>query len=120
MTEPLRADKRGANKTASKPLDAQKLSVENQQFARTCGLSANNAHQDFVPAFRNEETGEVALARFADGRVAPMHLIINLPEEWATARNSRGQISAVEDCVIAGFVHDGQFFTRAEAAAAAG
>jgi len=115
MTKPQRAEKR-----APKPLDAHKLSVENQQFARTCGLSANNANQDFVPAFRNEETGEVALARFADGRAAPMHLIINLPEDWATARNSRGQISAVLDCVIAGFVHEGQFFTRAEAAAAAG
>jgi len=130
MTEPLRSPRRGDQQTgaqqkgaqvrAPKALDHQKLSVENVQFARTCGLSANNAHQDFVPAFRHEETGEVALARFADGRVAPMHLIINLPEEWATARNARGQISAVQECVIAGFVHDGQFFTRAEAAAAAG
>ena len=115
MTKPQRAQKR-----APSALDAQKLTVENQQFARTCGLSANNADQNFLPAFRNEETGEVALARFADGRVAPMHLIINLPEEWATARNARGQISAVLDCVVAGFVHEGQFFTRAEAAAAAG
>jgi len=112
MAQPLRG--------APKALDAHKLNVENQQFARTCGLSANNANQDFIPAFRNEETGEVALARFADGRVAPMHLIINLPEDWATARNARGQISAVLDCVIAGFVQEGQFFTRAEAAAAAG
>ena len=100
-------------------LDAHKLRIENRQFARTCGLSANNADHNFVPAFRNEETGEIAVARFADGRIAPMHLIINLPEAWATARNARGQISAVLDCVIAGFVRDGQFFTRAEAAAAA-
>lgn len=101
-----------------KQLDSQKLHLENRQFANTCGLSTNNASQAFVPAFRNEQTGEVALARFADGRVAPMHLIINLPEAWATARNARGQISAVLECVVAGFVRKGQFFTRAEAAAA--
>ena len=104
---------------SSTDLDANKLRRENHQFARTCGLSVNNANQNFIPAFRNEQTGEVALARFADGRIAPMHLIINLPEAWATAHNARGQISAVLDCVVAGFVHNGQFFTRAEAAAAA-
>ncbi len=104
--------------SAKRGLDAGKLRTENRQFAHTCGLSANNADQAFVPAFRNEQTGEVALARFADGRIAPMHLIINLPDAWATARNARGQISAVLDCVIAGFVHEGQFYTRAEAAAA--
>ena len=100
-------------------LDERALRRENRQFAHTCGLSLNNSDQKFVPAFRNEQTGEVALARFADGRVAPMHLIINLPEAWATAHNARGQISAVLDCVVAGFVREGQFFTRAEAAAAA-
>lgn len=104
--------------SAKRDLDASKLRAENRQFAHTCGLSINNADQSFIPAFRNDETGEVALARFADGRIAPMHLIINLPDAWATARNARGQISAVLDCVIAGFVRGGQFFTRAEAAAA--
>lgn len=99
-------------------LDAECLRRENQQFAHTCGLSVNNARQNFIPAFRNEATGEVQLAKFADGRTAPMHLIINLPADWATARNARGQISAVLDSVVAGFVRDGQFYTRAEAAAA--
>ncbi len=95
------------------------LGAENRQFANTCGLSQHNATHNFLPAFRNEETGEVALARFADGRQAPMHVIIGLPDSWAIARNSRGQIAAIAGCVVAGFVRDGQFFTRAEAAAAA-
>ena len=91
---------------------------ENQQFAGTAGLSRNNASKRFVPAFRNEATGEVALARFADGRVAPMHLLIALPEAWAAARDAKGQICEVVRSVVAGFVRDGQFYTRAEAAAA--
>lgn len=107
----------GANSQRS--VDAQTLRRENRQFANTCGLSANNAGNNFVPAFRNDQTGEVALAKLADGRIAPMHLIINLPAAWATARNTRGQISAVLDCIVAGFVRHDQFFTRAEAAAAA-
>lgn len=95
------------------------LGEENRQFANTCGLSQHNASHNFLPAFRNEETGEVALAKFADGRQAPMHILLGLPDAWATARNARGQIAAIASCVIAGFVRDGQFYTRAEAAAAA-
>jgi len=95
------------------------LGAENRQFANTCGLSQHNATHNFLPAFRNEETGEVALAKFADGRQAPMHVIIGLPDSWAVARNGRGQIAAIASCVIAGFVRDGQFYTRAEALAAA-
>jgi len=94
------------------------LGAENRQFANTPGLSQNNASHNFQPAFRNEETGEVALAKFADGRQAPMHVLLGLPDSWATARNARGQIAAVANCVVAGFVRDGQFYTRAEAAAA--
>ena len=95
------------------------LRSENRQFANTGGLSKNNACHNFLPAFRNEETGEVALAKFADGRQAPMHIILGLPDSWATARNARGQVSAIAGCVIAGFVRAGEFYTRAEAAASA-
>lgn len=102
----------GAYRTAST------LGSENRQFANTCGLSQHNACHNFLPAFRNEETGEVALATFADGRQAPMHIILGLPKSWATAHNARGQVAAIASCVIAGFVRDGQFYTRAEAAAA--
>ena len=104
---------------ADQQVTQRTLRSENHQFANTCGLSKNNACHNFVPAFRNEETGEVALAKFADGRLAPMHIILGLPDSWATAHNARGQISAIASCVIAGFVRAGQFYTRAEAAAAA-
>ncbi len=99
-------------------LNGSELARENDQFAGTYGLSCNNAEAGFLPAFRNDETGEVALARFADGRRAPMHLLVALPEAWAAARNARGQICAVVRSVVAGFVRDGQFYTRAEASAA--
>ena len=105
---------------ARKPLTELTLRSENHQFANTCGLSKHNACLNFLPAFRNEETGEIALAKFADGRQAPMHILLGLPGSWATARNARGQVSAIASCVIAGFVRAGQFYTRAEAAATAG
>lgn len=100
------------------PVTPMSLQSENKQFANTNGLSKNNACHNFLPAFRNEQTGEVALATFADGRQAPMHILLGLPASWATARNGRGQICAIASCVTAGFVRDGQFYTRAEAAAA--
>ena len=100
-----------------RPLTASTLRSENNQFADTGGLSENNVCHNFAPAFRHEETGEVALAKFANGRQAPMHLILGLPDSWATAYNARGQVSAIASCVTAGFVRDGQFYTRAEAAA---
>lgn len=101
-----------------------RLRRENRQFADSGGRSGDlkcctSTNRTFVPAFRNDATGEVALSRLLDGRIAPIHLIINLPAAWAIARNARGQISAVCDSVVAGFVRDGQFFTRAEAAACA-
>jgi hypothetical protein len=45
-----------------------------------------------------------------------MHLLCCLPEEWVTGRDERGQIVALKDSVIAGFVRDGTFYTREEAA----
>ncbi len=106
------------NDAVNQPITGRTLRSENRQFANTCGLSKNNACHNFLPAFRHEETGEVALAKFADGRQAPMHIILGLPDNWAIARNAQGQISAIASCVVAGFVRAGQFYTRAEAAAA--
>jgi hypothetical protein len=94
------------------------LRADNRDYAGTKGLSQNNRHLHFLPAFRDETTGRVELARFADGRVAPMHLLCALPKEWATATDSDGQVTAVLDSIVAGFVRDGEFYTRDQAAAA--
>jgi hypothetical protein len=42
-----------------------------------------------------------------------------LPDEWAAERNMTGEITLLKPSIVAGFVRDGRFFTREEAAAAA-
>lgn len=88
------------------------LKTENERYAGTLGVSSNNRHLDFLPAFRDGASGRVELARFADGRQAPIHLLCALPPEWATQRDAHGQISAIHKRIVAGFVRDGVFYTR--------
>lgn len=102
----------------SRPMTANTLRRENLAFAGTNGVSANNRKRRFVPAFRDSETGRVELARFTNGKLAPAHLIVGLPAEWATAYAQDGSIMAVKDSIVAGFVRDDEFYTREEAAAA--
>ena len=102
----------------SRPMTANTLRQENLAFAGTNAVSGNNRTQRFLPAFRDDATGRVELARFANGKPAPAHLIVGLPSEWATAYAQDGSIMAVKATIVAGFVRDDQFFTREEAAAA--
>lgn len=101
-----------------RPLSERTLQQQNRQFAGTTGVSQNNRRMRFVPAFRDEDSGRVEIARFENGRPAPAHLIVGLPREWAVAFTDEGAILAIKETVTAGFVRDGQFYTRKEAAAA--
>ena len=94
----------------------QELRSENAVFAGTGGISQNNRQARFLPAFRDVETGRVELARFEDGTPASMHLLVGMPDEWVAGRDENGRIVALKDAVIAGFVRDGRFYTREEAA----
>ena len=94
----------------------EQLRDENEQFAGTGGVSENNCYARFAPAFRDAETGRVELAHLESGAIAPMHLLCGLPEEWVTGRDAAGQIAALKDSVVAGFVRDGLFYSRDEAA----
>ena len=102
----------------NQPVTQRSLRQQNQAFSGTNGVSQNNRSMRFVPAFRDEETGRVELARFEDGRVAPAHLIVGLPRRWAVAFASDGAILALKPSITAGFVRDDVFFTREEAASA--
>ena len=73
----------------------------------------------FRPAFYDRATDHAALARFADGRPAPMHLLDGLPDEWVVERDAAGRVRAIKESVIAGFIRNGWFYTREQAAAAA-
>lgn len=101
-----------------RPVSEQTLREQNREFSGTNGVSQNNRRMRFVPAFRDDDTGRVEIARFENGRPAPAHLIVGLPREWAVAFTDEGAILAIKDTVTVGFVRDGHFYTREEAAAA--
>ena len=99
-------------------LTVEVLKQENRVFRGTGAVSAECRGQAFRPAFRDTRTGLVYLSRYADGRPAPLHLLAGLPGELAVSRNGHGHVLAVDGAVVAGFVRDGLFYTRDEAARA--
>ncbi|MEA3278744.1 MAG: hypothetical protein U9Q81_26280 [Pseudomonadota bacterium] len=95
-----------------------RLERENETFSGTGGVSAGNRSRGFWPAFRDERTGRVFVSRFGDGRFAPMHLLDGLPEDLVLTRSAGGQVLAVKETVISGFLRSGRFYSRTEAALA--
>ena len=93
------------------------LRRESAPYAGTCGDSGTACRNRFQPAFRDAD-GRVELARLADGRPAPMHLIATLPAVWANLFDASGNIIQLKAGIVAGFVRDDRFYTREEAAAA--
>jgi hypothetical protein len=93
------------------------LEVESGYYRDTNGLSENNRCLGFQSAFLDRETSTVYLSRFADGRLAPFHLLDGLPPELVLARDEEGHVTQVKASVESGFVRDEQFYTRYEAAA---
>ena len=98
-------------------LSARALRQQNRGFRGTGGVSAENRSLGFAPAFRDTQTGAVYRACFADGRPAPMHLLEGLPPAVVAARDAAGRATAIQPSVRAGFVRDGRFYTREQAAA---
>jgi hypothetical protein len=90
--------------------------VQNRCFEGTGGVSGENRSLGFLPAFADVLTGAVYLSRFADGRLAPMHLLEGLPEKAVERRDVNGRVTELKGSVVAGFVRDGQFYTREQAA----
>ncbi|HHW77237.1 MAG TPA: hypothetical protein GX399_09480 [Xanthomonadaceae bacterium] len=98
-------------------LTARVLRRQNRVFRGTGGVSAENRTQGFAPAFLDTQTGCVYRACFADGRPAPLHLLDGLPSALVVARDAGGRVIAVQPSVLAGFVRNDRFYTRAQAAA---
>jgi len=103
----------------SRPMNKDRLRIENLAFAGTCGVSQNARKARFLPAFKDLDTGRVELACFTPGNPAPMHVLCCLPDEWAAERSPAGEITCLKPSIIAGFVRDDRFYTREEAASAA-
>jgi hypothetical protein len=96
----------------------QRIRRENLDFRGTGGLSENNRTAGFLPAFCDTETGRTEPSRLADGMLAPIHLLCGVPSEWVVTRDATGTVSAVKPSIVAGFLQDGRFYTREEAARA--
>jgi len=97
-------------------LTEQELQLETQTFASAGGISANSRSSGFRPAFLDTFTQAVYLSRFADGRPAPFHLLDGLPNDVVVTHTASGKVATVKPGVISGFVLDGEFYTRDEAA----
>jgi hypothetical protein len=92
------------------------LRLENLAFEGTGGRSQENAGAGFRPAFLDRDTREVFPSRYADGRLAPLHLLDGLPDNVVVKRAPGGQVQAVKASIVSGFTLDGEFYTREAAA----
>jgi hypothetical protein len=92
--------------------------MENQRFKGTDSISQENGCYGFIPAFLDSVPGTAYLYRFADGRMAPIHLLAGLPDELVSQRSTAGRVTAVKNSVMAGLVRCGRFYTRDQAARA--
>ena len=101
-----------------RPLTEQRLKHENRRH-RAAGVSAGNRSLGFQPAFMDRETRAIYFSRFADGRLAPCNMLDGLPREMVLSRRPCGRVAAVKPSLVSGYVRDGRFYTREEAAAQA-
>jgi len=99
-------------------LSAQVLAQQNHLYRDTGGVSNGCKDEGFKPAFLDCSTDTTWLSRFADGRIAPLHVLDGLPDELVVARDGNGHVRSAKDCVIAGFLRGGLFYTREQAARA--
>ncbi len=58
----------------------------------------------------------VYLSRYPNGQVAAFHTLDGLPDEVITARYINGKVACAKNSLISGFLKDGTFYTRQEAA----
>ena len=92
------------------------LKQENQCFHNTGGISQNNSDIGFRAAFKDELTGNVFLSRFANGAVAPIHLLDGLPKDLVELHEKDGRVVRARKTLTSGFERLGAFFTREQAA----
>ena len=100
----------------SQALTTQVLGRENQRFKDSAGVSGKNREWGFKPAFFDTQNGGIYISRFADGRPASVHVLDGLPPQLVIARTENGHVRSIKASVISGFVRNGQFYTRDQAA----
>ena len=104
---------RNRTSDTSHQLSTGVLYVENLAYAGSGGVSRANRSSGFVPAFLDAITGQAYRSRFADGSPAPFHLLEGLP---ASVLVGSGDNIRARESLVSGFLRDGEFYTRAQAA----
>lgn len=66
--------------------------------------------------FLDRATRMVSPSRYAEGRLAPFHVLDGLPRPLVVTRHRDGVVVGVKPSVMAGFVRSGRFYTHAQAA----
>src|SRR5712664_2249112 len=84
-------------------MNATQLKRENVAHAGTGGRSEENTGLGFRPAFWDFATQIIHLSRFANGRLAPLHLLDGLPDEVVAIRSPSGRVIAAKATLVAGF-----------------
>lgn len=102
-------------KTSTNRLKVSSLTIENQQYRETDGVSAANRCFGFIPGFLNTHSGDVYLSCFSNGQPAPVHLFDGLPGHVVQKSIVTGRAYALQDGVISGFILNRRFYTREEA-----
>jgi hypothetical protein len=98
-------------------LSRQRLLAENAAYAGTGGVSGENRHNGFAPAYLDTWTGIALPSRYADGAPAPIHVLDGLPPHWVVERDPCGRVLKTRPGIVAGFLCNGCFYTRDQAAA---
>lgn len=98
----------GARKTTTewggpvkKVLTIAKLLEENAAYRGTAGISTACRDAAFKPAFLDFATLTIYMSRFADGRLAPIHLLDAIPRDVLD-----------KGTLLCGFERGGFFYTR--------
>ena len=100
------------------PLSLERLKRENQEFKGKGGVSQENRHMGFVPAYLDSASGKIYRSQYADGRPAPIHLLDGLPSHLKVISCVKGKRSSLSENLVSGFLRCGIFYTRSEAAEA--
>ena len=97
-------------------LTQEDVAEQSQAYRGTGGVSEENRAFGFLPAFLDRESGRIHLSCDARGVPSAVHQFDGFPGDWVVARDQHGKPCAVKASVEAGFVREGYFFTREQAA----
>ena len=102
--------------TQRTPLTPAALKQQTLHYTGTGGTSVKAGCAGFAPAFLDQDTNIIYRACFGSGAPAPMHILDGLPEEVILVRDVCGRVIAAKQSLVAGFIKEGVFYTREQAA----